>query len=684
LNQALRPWRHSAGALVSVGAVGSMIMMGLSAAAPASASMTPGKAVVGQGLPLAVVAAKPVFPVKASKKETVSFVLKMRNEGSLKAKANAGIRRGFLSVASFARQYGQTQQRIRALDSYLGHYKIKTHAYADDLDVTATGTAGEFNKALSVTQGEYKSAAVPARDGQAARPAVTFTATKDAPLLPVSLASFVETVVGLDNYPLFVSDAQHTQAAEPARAAAGLYNGNRTPASFARTYGLSPLYKKKAYGQGQTIGIITFASLRPSDATHFWSKTLKLHTPSNRIRLDNIDGGSGKVSATNDSTETTIDVEQSGAVAPQAKIVVYQAPNSDVGNVDAYAAAASQDVAGSVSTSWGESETFLSSGDVGGTEPTTLIQANDEFLLEMAAQGQANFTASGDEGAYAASGDLTSTNLSVQNLADSPWTTAAGGTTLPGTIPVYSPVTDLLAATARVVRERAWGWDWQWPHYSLFDCTVQTSLGPAVEQCPSEALFATQDVAGGGGGYSTVESRPGYQSRIKGIGNYSAVPYLTPTDFGTEPGSKLRVPMQWTVWDASSGSANAPSVITGSAGGRAVPDLSTDADPDTGYEMYFPGQQFLGWGGTSFVAPQLNGSAAVIDSYLHHRVGFWNPAIYQFAAASGSPFTPLDTSGASNDNIYYTGTKGARYNPATGLGTPNLAKLAADFARHGW
>jgi kumamolisin len=679
------PWRHSARALISMGAVGSMIMMGLAAAAPpASASMTPAKAVVGQGLPVADVAAKPVFPVSASKKETVSFVLKMLHEGSLESKANAGIRRGFLSVASFARQYGQTQQRIRSLESYLARYKIKTHAYADGLDVTATGTAGEFNKALSVTQGEYKSAAVPARDGQAARPAVTFTATKDAPLLPVSLASFVETVVGLDNYPLFVSNAEHTHTDEPAKAAAGLEGGARTPADFARTYGLSPLYKKKAYGQGQTIGIITFASLRPSDATHFWTKTLKLHTLSNRIRLDNIDGGSGRVSANNGSDETTLDVEQSGAVAPQAKIVVYQAPNSDVGNIDAYAAAASQDAAGTVSTSWGESETLLASGDVGGTEPTTLIQANDEFLLEMAAQGQANFTATGDAGAYAASGDLTSTNLSIQNMADSPWTTAAGGTTLPGTIPVYSQLTGLLGARVRVVRERAWGWDWQWPYYSQFECTVEVDSAPAVEQCPNEALFATQDVSGAGGGYSTAETRPGYQRKIKNIGAFSAVPYLTPTDPSTEPGSTLRVPTQWSAWDATSGLATAPEVIKGSANGRVVPDLSADADPDTGYEMYFPGDQFLGWGGTSFVAPQLNGSAAVIDSYLHHRVGFWNPAIYQFAVAKGSPFTPLDTSGGSNDNLYFTGTKGAIYNPATGLGTANLAELAAAFARHGW
>ena len=34
---------------------------------------------------------------------------------------------------------------------------------------------------------------------------------------------------------------------------------------------------------------------------------------------------------------------------------------------------------------------------------------------------------------------------------------------------------------------------------------------------------------------------------------------------------------------------------------------------------------------TSFVAPQLNASAAVIDSALGHRTGLWNPAIYAIA-----------------------------------------------------
>ena len=56
--------------------------------------------------------------------------------------------------------------------------------------------------------------------------------------------------------------------------------------------------------------------------------------------------------------------------------------------------------------------------------------------------------------------------------------------------------------------------------------------------------------------------------------------------------------------------------------------------PQTGYLVYArrsaigasPVQEY---GGTSFVAPQLNGSTAVIDSSLGHRVGFWNPSIYR-------------------------------------------------------
>ncbi|HXZ63359.1 MAG TPA: hypothetical protein VEH05_01420, partial [Streptosporangiaceae bacterium] len=85
------------------------------------------------------------------------------------------------------------------------------------------------------------------------------------------------------------------------------------------------------------------------------------------------------------------------------------------------------------------------------------------------------------------------------------------------------------------------------------------------------------------------------------------------------------------------------------------------------------------YGGTSFVAPQMNGSTAVIDSYLGHRVGFWNPVMYSAVASGHDPFTQINTVGTSNDNIYYTGNPGQQFNEGIGLGMPNLAELAGIF-----
>ena len=79
---------------------------------------------------------------------------------------------------------------------------------------------------------------------------------------------------------------------------------------------------------------------------------------------------------------------------------MYQAPNTDPGFADAFFTAASQNVAGSVSSSWGESETYLASAIAEGTETSAYIAAFDEAFLEFAAQGQAGFVSAGDSAAY--------------------------------------------------------------------------------------------------------------------------------------------------------------------------------------------------------------------------------------------------------------------------------------------
>src|SRR6202042_303973 len=123
----------------------------------------------------------------------------------------------------------------------------------------------------------------------------------------------------------------------------------------------------------------------------FWSNILNIATKANRISLVNVDGGSGPVSDVSGSGETTLDVEQSGALASQANVVVYQAPNTDFGFVDGFFAAASQNIADTVSASWGESETEIQALVNSGQESDAYADSFDEAFLEMAAQGQSAF-----------------------------------------------------------------------------------------------------------------------------------------------------------------------------------------------------------------------------------------------------------------------------------------------------
>ncbi len=596
----------------------------------------------------------------------------------LEQQAQSGFR-SFLSVSGFAAEYGQPNSNITALEHYLSGYGIATSAYPNNIDVAATGTAGEFDKALSVRQQQYQTAAV--QNNGTMIPAQTFHGVSANASLPAAIADNLVAILGLTNYQPSVSNARHTGVTAPQSAtaasssaclqASGVPDDCNLPSDFESGYGLNSLYASGAEGQGQTLGIITFASVDPGAPQYFWSNIAGVNRTGS-LNIDNVDGGSGAASYTAGSGETDLDIEQSGSIAPAANIVVYEAPNTDAGSIDALFTAATQNVAGSVSQSWGEAETLIQAEQAEGTEASGYITAFDEGFLELDAQGQANFVAAGDGGAYDAYGEFPGTdqptNLSVDNPSDSPYTTSAGGTTLPWSADL-GPSADgtIPAVTVKVSKQRMWGWDYLWQ--------------PIAELTGTDELTAAEGaIAGGGGGFAQLEPEPSYQYGVSGTNTYDAVPYLTPTGYNDEYG--LPLPTSWVLNPT-------PPTIFGASGGRATPDLSADADPYTGYILYSPSDvghngetspTEPGWGGTSFVAPQLNGSAAVIDSALGRRTGFWNPAIYRFAAYRNSPFTPLDTPGTSNDNLYYSGVPGATFDPGAGLGIPNLSQIEADFA----
>jgi subtilase family serine protease len=601
----------------------------------------------------------------ASTPETVSFILRERNVTLLELAAQTGSK-NYLSTSEFASRYGQTPANVTALTSYLAHFGITADVYADNVDISASGTAGEFDRALSVTQKQYDVPELPGRDGFNPVPAQNGVhANTQSPSLPYRLSSFVLAVLGLSNYGPY---ADHlvpptTSLLKPeggssnsCLAVFGLSNGCHLPSDFARMYNLDGLYAKGATGAGQTLGIVTLAAVDPQSPAYFWSNIANVDRTGS-LTIDNIDGGPGAPSIASGTDETDLDIEQSGGVAPGANVIDYQAPNTDPGFIDAFFTAASANTASTVSTSWGESETLLTAAIQSGQEASTYAAAFDEAYLELAAQGQSAFDASGDAGAYGDSDQLGTTSLSIDSSSDSPYITAAGGTTLPWTGQLTGPDG---SATVTVPQQRIWGWDYLWQAVAS---TTGVSLATAAET----------DVVGSGGGFSKIENSPLYQQLVPAVHYFHAVPYLTPTDFTTvAPG--LVEPEAWSFNPA-------PGVIAGFASGRATPDLATDADPETGYLVY--GASFSSplqeYGGTSFVAPQLNGSTAVIDSYLGHRVGFWNPAIYRAAVSANSPFTQLNQAGTSNDNIYYTGNPGAVYNQGVGLGIPDLTKLASDL-----
>lgn len=348
-------------------------------------------------------------------------------------------------------------------------------------------------------------------------------------------------------------------------------------------------------------------------------------------------------------------------------MIVYQAPNTDPGFFDAFADAASQNTADTVSTSWGESEVVIKELVASGSETPAYVAAFDEMFLEMAAQGQSAFDASGDEGAYDDYDELGTTPLVVDNPADSPYITASGGTTLPYAGTVSGPAGTATVSSGR--SERIWGWDYTW-------AAVAEANGEPLQTIAEDPFLG---VTGSGGGFSSDESQPFYQRGVPGTNSFTAVPYFQSTDI-QDIGSGVFEPTAFAFNPT-------PRTIHGFGSGRAVPDVSANADPMSGYLLYEPSFAAIGqptlqpdWGGTSFVAPQLNGSAAVIDSYVGHRVGLWNPSVYSFATQPNSPFNPLNTPGTSNDNIYYSGTPGTVYNPGAGLGTADMTRLGADFA----
>jgi len=580
---------------------------------------------------------------------TVSIVLKLQNADELDEFIAGTIDpyswryHRFLSVQQFRDRYAPSAAQIARVTRYLKSQGIVVNeVYDNNLVIKASGTAAQFGQVFSTTMHDYA-------DNRGRR----FHRPDRFPRAPDLLQDLVLYVAGLNTQSS--QFRPHSTQAKPLRQKAGLATpqvvlpaanntatgvpGNYTTGDVANLYGVNPLYARGITGKGMTVGVATLADFLPADAFTYWN-AIGLTVKPDRITQVRVDGGA-ELSADAGSGETALDVQQSGGLAPDAKVVVYDAPNTEAGFIDVFYKAVADNVVDTLSVSWGSPEIFNYEIPGISTDTQAVLVAYHQAFAEAAAQGISTFAAAGDSGAYDTNRSFPAPNfspiLTVDSPASDPYIVAAGGTTVATSF-------TLAGVPINVPTEQVWGWDYL------------TAFCAAIGEDPvSCGIFGV----GGGGGVSVFWPQPFYQKGVKGIRR-------------SEPNQ------QWTY---TPDPVNAPGksvylyTVASNYKGRNLPDISLNSDPETGYLLYSTPDG--GWqnffGGTSFAAPQFNGIFALIAQSNGSRLGLLNPQLYALKMGRGAKASGLPDITAG-DNWFYSGAPG--YEPGAGLGVINAAALA--------
>jgi kumamolisin len=252
----------------------------------------------------------------------------------------------------------------------------------------------------------------------------TYRVREGSILIPAPLAGAVEAVLGLDNRPqaqphfrVLGSDinAQAAGTGGFARAHAATAGTSYTPVQVGQLY----QFPQGATASGQTIGIIELGGgYRTKDLTAYF-KGLGLAAP--KLTAVSVDGGKNTPGTANGADgEVMLDIEVSAAIAQGAKIVVYFAPNTDQGFIDAVSSAVhdTTNKPSVISISWGGPESSWTA---------QAMKALDAACQSAAALGITITVAAGDNGS---SDGATGNNVDFP--ASSPHVLACGGTTLEG------------------------------------------------------------------------------------------------------------------------------------------------------------------------------------------------------------------------------------------------------------
>jgi len=318
--------------------------------------------------------------------------------------------------AAVQRQCSATSDCIERVRQFAAESNLQVlKAEAEKRSVVLSGTVRDMNAAFSTELRRFENAES------------WYRGRTGGLQIPGALRDDVESVLGLDNRPQAKTHFRRRGSSGARRANAA--QSSFTPPQLAQLYRFPPGQN----GAGQCIALIELGGgFKTSDLQSYF-QSLGLTLP--RVTDVTVDGTGNEPTGSVDGPdgEVVLDIEVAAAIAPAAKIVVYFAPNTDRGFLDAINAAAhdNSNKPNVISISWGGPESSWTQ---------QAMQSFDSAFQVAGAMGISVCVASGDNGSSDGVGDGQD---HVDFPASSPHVLACGGTRLQ-------------VSAARVTSESVW------------------------------------------------------------------------------------------------------------------------------------------------------------------------------------------------------------------------------------
>ena len=412
----------------------------------------------------------------------------------------------WLTPQQFGAQFGPADADLQATTNWLntkGFHSIQVGPGRTAIQFS--GTAGQVRDAFHTEIHRY-----------VVNGAEHFANSSD-PQIPLALAPVVAGVVSLHNFPKFAHShtlgnfhrARDGGAIEPLFSFAGCGSNSNQPCNGLGPADLAKIYNVPANldGTGQTIAVVGQSNINLADAQQYRAIFgLPVNDPV--IVLNGPDPG-----LTPDESEATLDVQLAGAMAPKAtiKLVVSESSqsNATVGIDLSALYIVDNNIAGIMSESYGSCEAGL------GTAGNNFYSALWE---QAAAQGITVLVSTGDNGSASCddpnSVDFASNGLAVNGIASTPFNVAVGGTdflysaTNPSSTywSVTNSGTPPTESAKSYIPETTWN-----------DSCAAAGLSGCTASIINADNSSGVDLVAASGGPSSLYSKPAWQAGITGM-----------------------------------------------------------------------------------------------------------------------------------------------------------------------